>query len=179
MLVRILPHTTTRIPPRGRQMTTPTLAEQIKTVTESIEAYAHAGIGPGVYKAILASLLRLQAIEAAEMPEPVAWRVKIGQGLPGYCEEQWQVDYSTRERPNAEVIPIYGPDLRTYALAQKERADRLLSLLPEAYKLGWCRAAEWAGEEHLKADTESPAYIDERDDLLGALSRVADVVEGK
>lgn len=99
------------------------------------------------------------APEAAEMPEPVAWMNK---------EANVFAQFKTGADNFGCETTLYGPDLRDFAIAQKERADRLLSLLREP--------PEELLEELARIIFESATH---KRAARYTLSRVADVVEGK
>lgn len=52
----------------------------------------------------------------------------------------------------------------TYAEVERLRADA-----EGAYDAGWCKCAEWAERDDLKADVGSPAYVKDRDAAIDAV----------
>jgi hypothetical protein len=47
------------------------------------------------------------AVSSDKHDEPVAWMVKCGEETAGFADQQWQIEYYTKQRANCTVTPLY------------------------------------------------------------------------
>ena len=108
------------------------------------------------YRILLKETLATLPQPATARSEPVAWMVKIGDAMPGFATEQWEVDLRVKDyRPDTvQVTPLYAvPQSETPAggtAKVREWHDRLGAMLDQAGHPDYSLREMFAGLRQLR-----------------------------